>query len=118
MKTTIKEINGVKIYSLDYLANEVLTDEDVNALVDTNSLKYSVIIEMFKLCKIKKSINDIIDLITTNLNWFDDHKIDKKNFDYLENTLTKIYKNIFSYNENTAKQYAQWFMSIYSFRCK
>ena len=117
-KYVFKEIDSVKIYPLDYLANTILSDDDINTLLDTNSLKYSIIIEMFKMCNIKKSTNEIIKIIKTDENWFDKYQINKKNFDELENILTKIYQNIFSYRKDTAKQYAQWFMSIYGFRCK
>ncbi len=117
MKEKFKEINGVKIYPLNYLAESTLSDEDVNNLLDTPSLKYSVIIDMFKRCKINKSDKDIIKFIKTE-NWFDKYKISKADFDELENILTIIYQNIYSYQPKAAKQCAQWFMSIYSFKVK
>lgn len=115
MKEKFKEIDGVKIYPLSYLAEAVLTDDDINNLLDTPSLKYSVIIDMFNRCKINKTNKAIIKFIKTE-NWYDKFKIDKLNFNELENIVTKIYQNIYSYQPNLAKHYAQWFMTIYSFK--
>ncbi len=117
MKEKIKEIDGIKIYPLSYLAEAVLTDEDINNLLDTPSLKYSVIIDMFKKCKINKTNKNIIKFIKTE-NWFEKYKMEKSVFDEFENTLTLIYQNIYSYQPEIARQYAQWFMAIYSFRSK
>ena len=37
-----------KIYSLDYLSNQELSEEDLYFLFETKSLFYSIIISMFK----------------------------------------------------------------------
>ena len=70
-KDKLQMVNGTKIYSLDYLMNEELSDLDLNNLFDTKSLIYSFIIEMFKFIHSKKRPNEIIKMVKNENNWMD-----------------------------------------------
>ena len=114
----IQKVNGITIYSLDYLINEELTDEDISNLLDRKSLTYSIIINMFRYIGLKKSNKDIIKLITTKDRWMDDYVWSKEEFNSFENLLIQALKNIYSYSDIIAKVKAQWYRILYAFRQK
>lgn len=104
-----------KIYSIDYLMNEELTDEDLNALCNSNSLIISLIIAMYRFMGSKKPDNDIKEQIKKDTNWLTEHKWTEHKRYQFEKKVAKVYKNIYSYGDTIALQKAQWFTSIYGF---
>ena len=115
-----KEVNGITIYSLDYLANEELSDNDLSNLFDNGNkgLLYSIILNMFKFVGIKKSNKDIIKIITTKKKWMNDYIWNTNELKKFEELLTKVLKNIYYWDDNISKQNAQWYIIIYGFRIK
>ena len=113
-------VHGVKIYSIDYLANEELTDSDINNLLNKNSksMLYSFIIGMFKHIGIQKKNHQIIKLICNDNNWTNNFNWNKHQRKVYEDKLTKAYKNIYQYGDNTSRSYAEWFSTIYGFSVK
>lgn len=113
-------VYGVKIYPIDYLANEELTDSDINNLFNKNnkSMLYSFIIGMFRYMGIKKKNYQIIKLISNDENWPNNFNWDEQQRKLFEDKLTKAYKNIYQYSNSLARSYAEWFSTIYGFSIK
>lgn len=108
-------VYGTKIFPIEYLANEELTDNDLNDLLDNGKrgLKYSLIIGMFKFIKSHKRNCQIIKEVLANRNWQKKTLWSHKQQKEYEQLVTKVYKNIYQYKGFTAISLAQWFMSIY-----
>ena len=116
----IKEVNGVKIYPINYLMNSELSDVDLSNLLDNNNkgLLYSIIINMFKHIGVKKSNKEIIKLITTKDNWMNDYFWNYNEVISYEEKLTKVIKNIYQFSDTQCKSKAQWYITVYGFRGK
>lgn len=114
-KTKFTTVQGVTIYPIDYLANEELSDNDLSNLLDNDkrSLRYSLVIGMFKFIKSPKRNYQIIKSITSNKNWFKKTTWTTVQQNEYEQLVIKVYKNIYQYKELTAVSLAQWFMTIY-----
>lgn len=114
-KTKFTTVQGITIYPIDYLANEELSDNDLSNLLDNEkrSLKYSLVIGMFKFIKSPKRNYQIVKSITSNKNWFKKTTWTIKQQNEYEKLVIKVYKNIYQYKELTAISLAQWFMTIY-----
>ena len=59
-KENFQTVYGVRIYPIDYLINEELTESDLNYLFDTKSLLYCIIIGMYRFIDNRKHNCDII----------------------------------------------------------
>ena len=116
----IQEVNGIKIYSLDYLVNTELSDNDLSNLFDNNNkgLTYSIIINMFSHVGVKKSIKDIIKIITTKDKWMNDYFWNKEELNSFEGKLTKALKNIYYLDDKQALEKAQWYIILYGLKMK
>lgn len=112
-------LRDIKIYSINYLMNNELTDNDLSNLLDNNkiSLKYSLIIGMFRLIKSKKRNYEIDKIIKTD-NWNDNIWWTKDQLEKYERMISKVYMNVYQYSEMKSLSLAQWFISIYGFRVK
>lgn len=121
MSKIIKDIDGnkCKIYTLEYLMNTELTEEDLYYIFDTASLLYSLIINMFKFAGyIDKDDYTLIEMCKSNERWVYEHYWTKKQHNDFINILAKIYKNIYQYKPMTAKNAAQWFVFQYGLTIK
>lgn len=100
-----------KIYSLDYLSNEELTEEDLHYLFDTPSLIYSLVINMFRHSgEIKKKDVDIINLCKTDDKWVYKNFWTKKQRSSYLRLLIPVFKNVYQYNIVQATSKAEWFL--------
>lgn len=116
----IQDVNGIKIYSLDYLMNNELSDLDLSNLLDNNSrgLLYSIIVNMFQYVNIKKSPKEIINIITTKDKWMNDYFWSYKELIDFENKLAKALKNIYYLGDKQALERAQWYIIVYGLKRK
>ena len=116
MKTD-KDINikDIKIYSIDYLSNEILTDEDLDYLLSNKYLTYSFIIGMFRYIGDNRPVESLIYLITHDNKWMYNNVWTKRQRNGYEKKLIKCFINIYSYSYIEAKQKAQWWITIYGF---
>lgn len=113
------EGNKCKIYTLEYLMTEELTEEDLYYIFDTASLIYSLVIGMFRFAgNIDMDDYDLIEMCKTNERWVYEYYWTKKQHNDFINMLTKIYKNIYQYKTGTAKNAAQWFTFQYGLTVK
>jgi len=116
----IQDVNSIKIYSLDYLMNNELSDLDLSNLLDNNSrgLLYSIIVNMFQYVNIKKSPKEIINIITTKDKWMNDYFWSYKELIDFENKLAKALKNIYYLDDKQALERAQWYIIVYGLKRK
>lgn len=105
-----------KIYSIDYLCDEELSEVDIYNLFETNSLLYSIIIEQFRKIGDTRQAWKIIKECKEDKNW-----VYKYNFESIkerkkfENKIIKIFQNLYQYKKYKAEQEAAWFMFSYGF---
>ncbi|MCH5166898.1 MAG: hypothetical protein J1F35_03310 [Erysipelotrichales bacterium] len=105
-----------KIYSLDYLISEELSETDIYNLFETNSLIYSIIIEQFRRIGDNRQAWKIIKECKENEKWmYQYHFRSKKERKTFEEQVVKIFQNLYQYKENRAEQEAGWFMFYYGF---
>lgn len=116
----IQEVNGIKIYPLEYLMDNELSDGDLANLLDNDNkgLLYSIIIDMFRFVGIKKSNKEIINIITTKDKWMNDYFWSYKELIDFENKLAKALKNIYYLNDKQALERAQWYIIVYGLKRK
>ena len=116
-KSKFQTVYAVKIYPIDYLCNNELTESDLNNLLDNNKkgLMYSLIIGMFRYIKNDKRNFQIIKIIKADNNWPYKYQWTKNQRDEYENLVIKIIKNIYQYKDSQAISIAQWFMMLYGF---
>ena len=114
-KSKFQTVYGIRIYPIEYLMNEELTESDLNWLFTKNSksLLYSIIIGMFrKIGSIKRNYQ-IIKLITKDNKWIENYKWSQKQFEEFENDLSKVIKNLYQYTPEESKICAQNIMIKY-----
>lgn len=111
-------VSGIKIYSLKYLINNDLTESDLNNLFETDSLIYSIIVNMYMFINSKKSYVNIVKDIRKNNDWISRNKWSNKERNLYEHKLKDAFKNIYSLSDEIALQKAQWYMTIYGFDIK
>ena len=112
-KNKFSTVYKIRLYPISYLMNEELSESDLNHLFDTKSLKYSIIISMFRFIGSSKRNCDIIKLCTTNKNWFDHYRWSQKQQKEFEDLLTKVFMNLYYYKEQRARIQAQWWLINY-----
>lgn len=104
-----------KVYTLEYLENEELTEEDLYNLFDKSSLILSLILAEFRIIGDTRKDWEIIKETKTVDLWQDNHFFKYKQWEQLTNSITKIYMNIYKYSEEVCRQNAEDFMFKYGF---
>jgi len=105
----------VKIYDLDYLINEELTEEDLYNLFETASLNYSLVIAMFRCINDKRSDDEIIEMCKTDDRWvYKNYWKSEKQKEEFKEDLKKIIKNVYQAGEIEQDRKASWWMFQYS----
>ena len=118
-KKVFSTVYGVRLYPLEYLMNEELTESDLNHLFDTKSLIYSLIINMFREVNSPLKNFQIINIIKNDNTWLNMYTWNKKTCTNFEKKIAKIYKNIYTYKTNEIpKSLAQFFIIQYGFNVK
>ena len=108
-----------KLFSLEYLINEELTEDDLFLLFETSSLNYSLIVAMHRLCDMYTSETKIIKDIKKDNSWVEMHhfKSIKERKCFVDN-IAKVAKNVYSYSDYIAKRWAEDWMLYYGFSIK
>lgn len=108
-----------KIYDIDYLRDEELSEQDIYNLFDTNSLLYSLLIGQFRYLRDVRPGWQIIKECKEDKKWIENHKFNtKKDFQSFKNDITKIFKNIYQYSDEYSENRASWFMFQFGFQYK
>ncbi len=118
MSYKFKSVYKMKIFPLEYLMNEELTDNDLEWLFDKKSLLYSLILGMFNFVGVTKRNCDIVKQIKTDSKWMYKYFWNTDELNEFENMLVKIYQNLYIISEKQALQHAQWFITIYGLTIK
>lgn len=114
--------NKTKIYSIYYLLNEELTEDDLFNLFETSSLNKSLILGMFyitwkwspdetdKINEVKRFIKDNDRL------WMDKKFWNFKQYQDFRKILIGVAKNVYQYNSLTCEKWADQWLMYYGFR--
>lgn len=111
----MKDIFSVKVYPIEYLIKEELTEQDISNLLDNGKigLTASLIVGMFKYIGSKKKTSHILKAISTDSSWIKKYTWKKRQRDEYEKLVIKVFKNIYQYKELQVVSLAQWFMIKY-----
>ena len=112
-------VYGVKIYPIDYLLENDLTESDLENLLGSankKSLVYSIILGMLNYVGIKKRNCDIIKQITKDSKWFTKYQWTSKQCLEYEQKIAKIIQKLYLYSEERALSVAQWYISLYGLK--
>ena len=105
-----------KIFEIEYLQNSEFTEEDLVYLLETPSFSLSLAVAMFRLYD-KSDMTDekIVNIVKTDNNWMYKHYWTKKQRDEFLSKLTKCYRNLYRYNNDTCEKLAQMWLVNYGF---
>ena len=121
MSTQIKDSKGrtCKIFTIEYLRNTELTEEDLHYIFDTSSLIYSLIISEIKLAGYNNVDNATIinDIIKDN-EWLNKYQWSPMLRNEFTDILTDVFCNIYQVQESLARQRAEMFLINYGLVCK
>lgn len=107
-----------KIYEMNYLMNEDLTDKDLHYLFDTPSLFYSFVIEQFKRAKSGLNKEEILKLVKEDDKWTSKYKLTKRAMKSFYNEIKEAFKNVYNISEYAASWQADVWMLRFGFLCK
>lgn len=102
-----------KIYTMKYLKEKELTENDLYYLFDTPSLNYSFVVNMFKFAKKKMKPDEVIELCKTNERWMYETHWTKEQHDKWIDEVAAVYRNIYQYGPDEARNSAEWWTFIY-----
>ena len=108
MNRKISTVSGVKIYPIEYLMNNELTESDLSNIFDTPSLLYSIIIGMFRYSGNNQKNYQIIKIIKEDKRWMYNNYWTEKQAKEYEDILTKVFMNVYCESEIRSRSKAQW----------
>ena len=114
----MNKYKNTKIYTIDYLKNNDLTEEDLHNIFDTKSLKYSLRTFMVKLVKPDITDNELKRIIGSKKYSTACKFETSKQFNTTIDELTKVYKNIYQYTDEKCKSMAEGYMIFNGLRVK
>ena len=119
-KQVIKDEKGnvCKIYDLNYLANNELSEEDLYFIFDTASLIYSIVIGEMRYAGYDMKDADVIEMAKTQERWVYEHYWTEKVKKEFADLLTKVYKNMYQIKEDDARNQADWTIFQYGLTVK
>ena len=119
-KSKFQTVYGVRIFPIEYLMNEELTESDLNWLFDkgSKSLLYSIILGMFKIIGTSKRNYQIIKMIKSDDKWYEKFSWTQEQFKKYEENVALAIKNLYQYSLEESRIMAQNIMSNYSINVK
>lgn len=119
-KSKFQTVYGVRIFPIEYLMDEELTESDLNWLFDkgSKSLLYSIILGMFKVIGTTKRNYQIIKMIQSDDKWYEKFSWSKEQFEKYEEKVALAIKNLYQYSLEESRIMAQNIMSNYSITVK
>lgn len=102
-----------KIYTMKYLKEKELTENDLYYLFDTPSLNYSLIVNMFKFTRKKMTADEILNECKTNERWMYEYYWTREQRNKWIDELTEIYKNIYQTGPEESRNSAEWWTFLY-----
>lgn len=107
-----------KIFKIDYLINADFDNDELKDLFDTPSLKYSLIIGMFREIGDTRTNSEIIKELKKDPEWFNKYSWSLKKFNEFEEKVKTIMHNVYQYYDERSKVFAQNWMTMYSLKVK
>jgi hypothetical protein len=98
----------VKIYEIDYLINNELSEEDLFHIFETPSLTYSLVIGMFKHSGSKLTEKEILKICKTDENWMYKHCWTQKQKDSYYSKVSDVVHNVYQYGEDQCNSWVDW----------
>jgi len=119
-KSKFQTVYGVRIFPIEYLIDEELTESDLTWLFDkgSKSLLYSIILGMFKVIGTTKRNYQIIKMIQSDDKWYEKFNWSKEQFETYEEKVALAIKNLYQYSLEESRIMAQNIMSNYSITVK
>lgn len=117
-KQKFPTVYKVRVYDIDYLMNEELTESDLTSLFDTPSLNYSLIISMFNHIGLKMKNFEIIKRVKKDHRWMYETTWTHSQQREFENKVISVMKNVYNYGDFISLQRGQWWMTMYGFKVK
>ena len=102
-----------KIYTMKYLKEKELTENDLYYLFDTPSLNYSLVVNMFKFAGKKMKPDEVIELCKTNQRWMYENHWTKKQHDQWIDEVAAVYRNVYQDGLDDSRKSAEWWTFIY-----
>ena len=87
MKRSYCKCDGLTIFTIDYLREAILTDKDLDILLNSASLNRSLIYAQFVLNGSTKKPEEVFDECKKDSMWFDTNTCTVKNQDKFRNIL-------------------------------
>lgn len=105
------------VYTLEYLANEDLTEKDLHNLFDKDSLLYSVVVAQFHEIGDTRRDWELIKECKEDPDWMNKYYFKSEKLrNIFVNKVAKVLMNLYTYKEEKAKREAAWFLLGYGFR--
>ena len=95
MKRSHCKCDGLTIFTIDYLREAILTDKDLDILLNGASLNRSLVYAQFVLNGSKKKPEEVFKECNKDLMWFDTNTCTSENQDKFRNILSEVYYNIY-----------------------
>jgi hypothetical protein len=105
-----------KIYDIDYLENSELTEDDLYYIFECKSLTPSLIVGEYRAIDNLTAKEKILKDIKSNSNWLKEHKFRNKKarLKFMDH-LIKISKNVYQFDNVSAKRWVDDWMIHYGF---
>lgn len=95
----------IKIYDIDYLANDELTDDDLHHLFDCNALHGSFIHYMLKESGLELSRRKLHKVITLDNSWVMDNHLTSAQVAKVKHKFRQCIHNIYQYGPYHTKRW-------------
>ena len=111
--------NNIKIYTIEYLLNKDISDQDLEYLFSNNdSIILSIIFYQFTQFTNIQSLDKFWDEIHKD-NWYDKYYYeDKEKFNKFKSIIYNIYKNLYCWNNKRCIDTTNMFLLNYGFKEK
>lgn len=107
MSKKIKKVQGVNFYSVDYLINHELNENELYDLFETPSLHYSLFLGMFAFIGDKRTPDELITMGKKDSDWmYKNFWSEQQKQQYIE-LVTKILMNIYQFGKETSRHNAE-----------
>lgn len=107
-----------KIYPIEYLKNSELTDEDLKNLLDKSSLILSLVLHEFRMIGDLRENWIILKEVKTKEDWSNNYFFSKKQRDKFIDDVSKVYRNLYMYDNALCKRNAEHFAMLFGFRIR
>lgn len=104
------------IFTMDYLCNAELTEQDLNVVFESGNFTLSVIVGMHRYIGDKRTAKQIIDSCKKDEDWFNNKSWSLESFKNFCAQLSKAYKNVWYYSDIKSKFLADMWLNNFGFR--